>query len=59
MVKARKTSDGATLVSPDNFAHAESDLYFGNIVNDGGFGAFKHIRELTPLDKQFVIRSNR
>lgn len=59
MVKARKTSDGAVLVSPDNFAHAESDLYFGNIVNDGGFGTFKHIRELTPLDKQFVIRSNR
>lgn len=59
MVKARKTSVGAVPVSPDNFAHAESDLYFGNIVRDGGFGRFKHIRELAPLDKQFVIRSNR
>lgn len=56
---ARTTSDGTVLVSPDNFIRAESDLYFGNIVNDGGFGKFHHIRELTPLDKQFVVRSNR
>lgn len=59
MVKARKTSDGGVLVSPDNFNRAESDLYFGNAVKDGAFGKFKHIRELTPLDKQLVIRCNR
>lgn len=47
------------LVSADNFARAESDLYFGNVVKDGGFGTFHHIRELTPLDHQLVIRSNR
>jgi hypothetical protein len=58
-VTDRTTSDGAVLVSPDNFIRAESDLYFGNIVNDGGFGKFAHIRELTPLDKQMVVRSNR
>jgi hypothetical protein len=58
-VTARTTSDRTVLVSPDNFIRAESDLYFGNIVNDGGFGKFHHIRELTPLDKQFVVRSNR
>jgi hypothetical protein len=58
-VTARTTSDGTVLVSPDNFVRAESDLYFGNIVNDGGFGKFHHLRELTPLDKQFVVRSNR
>ena len=27
-------------VSPDNFIRAESDLYFGNLVKDGGFGTF-------------------
>jgi len=48
-----------TLVSPDNFARAESDLYFGNVVKDGGFGTFFHIRELTPIDHQIVIRANR
>jgi len=47
------------LVTADNFIRAESDLYFGNIVGDGGFGKLTHIRELTPLDKQLVVRSNR
>jgi hypothetical protein len=48
-----------TGVSPDNFIRAESDLYFGNVVNDGGFGGFHHIRELSPIDNQLVIRQNR
>jgi len=47
------------LVSPDNFVRAESDLYFGNIVNEGGFGTYFHIRELSPVDHQLVIRINR
>jgi len=47
------------LVTADNFIRAESDLYFGKIVSDGGFGRFTHIRELTPMDKQLVVRSNR
>jgi hypothetical protein len=55
----RKTPDGAVLVSPDNFIRAESDLYFQNTVKEGGFGKFHHNRELTPLDKQLVVRQNR
>ncbi|SKR82026.1 Protein of uncharacterised function (DUF1254) [Mycobacteroides abscessus subsp. abscessus] len=55
----RRTPDGAIIVTPDNFARAETDLYFGNIVKDGGFGTFHHIRELSPLDRQLVIRQNR
>ena len=47
------------LVTPDNFARAESDLYFAGIVKDGGFGHFFHIRDPTPLDHQSVIRMNR
>jgi hypothetical protein len=46
-------------VNPDNFVRAESDLYFGNLVKDGGFGKFHHIRELSPIDNQLVIRQNR
>jgi hypothetical protein len=34
------TSDAPVVVSPDNFARAESDLYLGNIVKDDGFGKF-------------------
>ena len=46
-------------VTPDNFVRAESDVYFGNVVKDGGFGKFHHIRELSPIDNQLVIRQNR
>ncbi len=58
-MNARTTPEGAVLVSADNFTRAESDFYFSNVVKDGGFGKFNHIRELTPMDKQLVIRSNR
>ena len=47
------------LVSPDNFARAESDLYFGKLVHDGSFATLHHNRELSPLDNQLVIRQNR
>lgn len=47
------------LVSPDSFARAESDFYFGNIAENDGFGKFFILRELTPVDRQLVIRANR
>ncbi|GJE44878.1 hypothetical protein AEGHOMDF_4070 [Methylobacterium soli] len=46
-------------VTPDNFPRAESDLYFGNIVKDGGLGQFVHRREPAAIDNQTVIRLNR
>jgi hypothetical protein len=46
-------------VTPDNFVRAESDLYFGGVVKNGGFGKFDHTREPAPIDKQTVIRLNR
>jgi len=46
-------------VTVDNFARAESDLYMGNAVKDGGFGKFHHNRTPTAIDKQLVIRMNR
>ena len=46
-------------VTPDNFRRAESDMYFGVVVNEGGFGKFYHYRELMPINRQTVIRSNR
>jgi hypothetical protein len=58
-VNARTNPDGAVLVSADNFIRAETDLYFGNVVKGGGLGKFIHFRQLTPLDQQLVVRSNR
>jgi len=47
-------------VTIDNFAVAESDLYFGNAVREaGGIGEFFHNRAPVDLDKQLVIRMNR
>ena len=47
-------------VTLDNFALAESDLYFGNALKDaGGIGKFFHNRTPVELDKQAVIRMNR
>lgn len=49
----------AVPVNADNFARAETDLAFANALKGGGFGKFDHFRELTPLDKQRVVRQNR
>jgi hypothetical protein len=46
-------------VTVDNFIRAESDLYFSRVVNDGGFGQFHHMRELSPINHQIVVRLNR
>jgi hypothetical protein len=47
-------------VTADNFARAESDLYFQAIATKkDGFGKFMHDRTPTPMDKQTVIRMNR
>lgn len=46
-------------VTADNFIRAETDLYFSNIVKSGQLGDFNHNRDLTPIDKQTVIRMNR
>jgi hypothetical protein len=57
--QAQTASGDAVPVTPDNFVQAESDLYFGSIVKDGGFGKFFHNREPTPIDNQKIIRMNR
>jgi hypothetical protein len=49
----------STPVNVENFARAETDLYFAGIVRNGGFGKFDHTREPAPLDKQTIIRLNR
>jgi hypothetical protein len=49
----------AVSVTPDNFVRAESDLYFGGMVKDGGLGKFVHRRVPAAIDNQTVIRLNR
>jgi hypothetical protein len=51
---------GTVPVTVDNFARAESDLYFAGLLKDsGGIGKFLHRREPARIDNQTVIRLNR
>lgn len=48
-------------VTVENFARAESDMYFTGLVKDGdgALGKFHHNREPAAIDNQTVIRLNR
>lgn len=46
-------------VTAENFIRAESDLFFGNAVKEGGFEKFSHRREVIAVNQQFVVRGNR
>lgn len=54
-----KTLADAVPVTVDNFVRAESDLYIGNLVKEGGLGNLAHRREPASIDHQTVIRLNR
>ena len=57
---AQTAPSGAKIpVTPDNFVRAETDLYLGNIVKDGGLGKYVHRREPAAIDNQTVVRLNR
>ncbi|CAN7473232.1 DUF1254 domain-containing protein [Rhizobium sp. LjRoot254] len=58
-IQSPALSADAQPVTVDNFIRAESDLYLGNIIKDGGFGKFIHRREPAAIDNQTVIRLNR
>ncbi len=49
----------AETVTVDNFVRAETDATMGRYVAQGAFGKFLHVRGMTPIDKQDVIRMNR
>ena len=59
MPDSQVSPEKAVPVTADNFIRAESDLYFGNVVKQGGFGKFFHFRTPAPIDNQTVIRLNR
>jgi len=59
-LSAQTAAAGAPLtVTDSNFIRAESDRYFSETVKIGGFGKLYHNREMTPIDKQTVVRMNR
>lgn len=58
-LEASTASSLGQTVSMENFTRAESDNYFAKFVKEGGFGKFKHDRELADVNNQTVVRLNR
>jgi hypothetical protein len=46
-------------VTVENFIRAETDFYFATYVAQDALGRFFHLRDVTPLHKQDVVRMNR
>jgi hypothetical protein len=46
-------------VAVENYNRAQTDIYFAGIAKNGGFGQFRHGRELAPPVQQGIPRPNR
>jgi hypothetical protein len=59
VLSSSTSSSPTTPVTVQGFTRAETDMYFSRIVQRGGLGRFDHNREVTPIDRQEVVRMNR
>jgi hypothetical protein len=46
-------------VTIENYNRAQTDVYFAGVAKSGGFGTFRHGRELAPPIQQGIVRPNR
>jgi hypothetical protein len=56
---AQTTAPPAEPVTVENYNRAQTDVYFAAVVKAGGFGKFRHGRELAPPVQQGIVRPNR
>src|SRR5690349_19012852 len=56
---AASAAHAAEIVTVDNYVRAETDVTMKGYVAQGAFGKFLHVRAMTPIDKQNVVRMNR
>lgn len=59
IVSAQTSSSAAQPVTIETFNRAQTDIYFAGIAKNGGFGKFRHGRELAPVVQQGIPRPNR
>ena len=59
VVSAQTTSSTDQPVTFENYNRAQTDVYFAGVVKSGGFGKFRHGRELAPPVQQGIVRPNR
>jgi hypothetical protein len=56
---AQTTASPAEPVTVENYSRAQTDVNFAAVVKIGGFGIFRHGRELAPPVQQGIVRPNR
>jgi hypothetical protein len=59
VASAQATASPTAFVTVDNYNRAQTDVYFAGVVKNGGFGKFRHGRELAPPVQQGIVRPNR
>jgi hypothetical protein len=59
LASAQMPTSQAELVTVENYNRAQTDVYFAAVVKNGGFGKFRHGRELAPPAQQGIPRPNR
>lgn len=52
------TKDGKIIVEAKNFTIAETDLYMSDLAKEVPVNTFRHSREMSSKDHQFVVREN-
>src|SRR6516164_9573176 len=59
VASAQTLTSQAELVTVENYNRAQTDVYFAGVVKNGGFGKFRHGRELAPIVSRGIVRPNR
>jgi hypothetical protein len=59
VASAQTTASPAQPVTVENYSRAQTDVNFAGVVKNGGFGKFRHGRELAPPVQQGIVRPNR
>ena len=59
VASAQTMVSSTELVTAENYNRAQTDVNFAGVVKSGGFGKFRHGRELAPPVQQGIVRPNR
>jgi hypothetical protein len=59
VASAQTTASPTEPVTVENYNRAQTDVNFAGVVKSGGFGKFRHGRELAPPAQQGIVRPNR
>src|SRR5258707_10836788 len=59
VASAQTPTSQTTLVTVENYNRAQTDVNFAGVAKNGGFGKFRHGRELAPPAQQGIVRPNR